>query len=500
MATPELLQVALDEALPMSRIPVVHAQELGTLITDAIASGCRLAALFGWPQRKATHLAVVLADPATGKTRVAITPLADRWQALTPRCPQAHLFERELAEQCGLQIDGHPWLKPLRFSEAGRTTGGTAKQVGVMDFFRVDGDEVHEVAVGPVHAGVIEPGHFRFQCHGETVLHLEISRGYQHRGVEPSLAGGPGPRTIHTMETLAGDTSVGHASTYCQVAEALAGHRVPVRGLFLRGMALELERLANHVGDLGALSGDIGYLPTASFCGRIRGDILNMTAALCGSRLGRGLVRPGGSAFDVDDALVDDLRRRLDTIDSDLRAAVSLLWNTPNARARFEQVGVLSADDCRALGIVGPVARASGLAIDARAEFPTGVFTSAHIPVATVGSGDVFARAQLRWLEAQHTIAFLRETLCNLPDGAVREDVPAKLADNAMAISCTEGWRGEIWHVAITDSSGRFLRYKVVDPSFHNWIGLALAMRGQVISDFPVCNKSFNLSYCGVDL
>jgi Ni,Fe-hydrogenase III large subunit len=368
-----------------------------------------------------------------------------------------------------------------------------------MDFYQVQGDEVHEVAVGPVHAGIIEPGHFRFNCYGEQALHLEISLGYQHRGVEQMLIGGPYPKTLHQMETVAGDTTIGHALAYIMIMEALSGSMVPARAHAIRGIALELERLANHTGDLGALAGDVGYLPTASFCGRIRGDFLNMTAELCGSRCGRGLLVPGGVNFDCSTAQAEGLLKRIDTARAELANAVELLWNTPSVMGRLENTGVVSEKIARELGLVGPAARACGLNRDIRRDHPFGIYSISQIPVVTAKTGDVYARTLVRWLEVEKSLDFIEEQLRHLPGVAIQSPAVNIAADH-LAIGLTEGWRGEVCHVAVTDENGRFARYKITDPSFHNWPGLAMAMRGQQISDFPLCNKSFNLSYCGVDL
>ena len=495
------------ERIPAARISPLPVGDFRRAVLDAVAEGGRLAAFYGAPQADGSvRLTAILADDRAGELRAVATDPGESYPALAPECPQAGGFEREIAEQWAVAPLGHPWLKPLRFHRSyrpGRDVWGRAGEnppaPSVMDFFRVEGEGIHEVAVGPVHAGIIEPGHFRFQCHGEQVLHLEISLGYQHRGVERALAGGPHPRTMFQMETLAGDTTIGHALAYCQAVEALAGCRVPARAQALRAVALELERLANHTGDLGALAGDVGYLPTSSFCGRLRGDFLNLTALLCGSRFGRGFVRPGGTAFDVDAAIVGDLRQRLEATFRDVSGAANLLWETASVMARFENTGGVALETAVELGLVGPAARASGREIDARRDFPSGIYRFAQMPVSTFDSGDVFARAYVRWLEIQRSVQFIREQLAALPAGAVRAACGPP-APEAMVVSILEGWRGEIVHVATTDAAGRFARYKVVDPSFHNWLGLALALRGQEISDFPLCNKSFNLSYCGHDL
>jgi Ni,Fe-hydrogenase III large subunit len=347
---------------------------------------------------------------------------------------------------------------------------------------------------------VIEPGHFRFNCIGERVLNLEIQLGYQHRGAEELLRTVPPKRLPVIAENLAGDTSVGHGLCHAQAMEALAGIRPDEGAALIRTIALELERIANHVGDLGALSGDVAFLPPANFCGRMRGDFLNLSLLVCGNRFGKGWVRPGGVRFAIDEVQRREITARIGRLKPQVQHVFALLFNTAGVRARFEACGAVSKSDALSLGLVGPAARACGIPYDVRRCFPTEHYGRLDIPAKARTTGDVWARAKVRAYEVMQSIAIIESLLqgpitTDVIDGSGLSPAPA-----AMVVTLNEAWRGELSHCILTDDRGGILRYKVKDPSFHNWSGLSMSLRNTAISDFPLNNKSYNLSYCGFDL
>jgi Ni,Fe-hydrogenase III large subunit len=498
--TAEMYTLRNCESVPRDAIPKLAMNEFYAALGESLCSGGRMASYFAFSSGHTVRLIAVIARQSNGTLSVCSCDASPEMPSLAAMFPQVQLFEREIAEQFGIAFTSHPWFKPVRFH--GPLTDAKNlfdREIGDADFFAMAGEEVHEVAVGPVHAGVIEPGHFRFVCHGEEVFHLEISLGYQHRGIEKSLIGAPATNTRFIMETCAGDTTIGHTLAYCHLVEALSSAAVPPRAHALRAVALELERCANHIGDIGALSGDVAFLPTAAYCGRIRGDVLNLSAALCGSRFGRSFLREGGVQFDLEDARRDRMLAAISSVKKDFTNAADLMLNEPSVLARFEETGTITKESCERWGLVGPAARACGCMQDVRQDFPSGLYQFVHVPVITYEQGDVFARAIVRYGEVLQSLDFIAAQCRELPSGAMATALDA-IAPDRFTVSLVEGWRGEICHAAMTDAKGKFIRYKIVDPSFHNWTGLALSLRNQQISDFPLCNKSFNLSYCGYDL
>ena len=491
------------ESIAWNDIPVIDMDALCASVSERCRKGWRLLAFFGVPDPKGTEVLCILAD-ASARLLDAMRACPGRaYDALTPHCPQAHLFERELFETWGIEPRGHPWLKPVRFRPQENGPRSSRPGPAQTDYYRVEGAEVHEVAVGPVHAGVIEPGHFRFQCYGENVMHLEIELGFQHRDAEHLILHSPAKLVLPLMENIAGDTAVGHATAYCTVLERLCGVKITNRAHLLRRLALELERLANHTRDLGAIGGDTGFLPTSAWNGRITGDFLNITAELCGSRFGRNLLCPGGVKWDADAELCRSLITKLRAACRDARASVDVMLETSSVLARLTGTGKVSFEDARALGLVGMAARACGVSVDARMDWPLCDLDNGALHKRMRTTGDVLARTLLRSDELNDSAASAETDLMQLGfscgEEPCRVSLPAMPASR-LAVAQVEGWRGEVCHVGVTAENGDWLAYKIVDPSFHNWTGLAMALRGEQISDFPLCNKSFNLSYCGHDL
>lgn len=430
---------------------------------------------------------------------------------------QFHVFEREIHEQYGIMFEGHPWLKPLRYPH------NRADREKVMDnypFFSIGGEQLHEVGVGPVHAGIIEPGYFRFICNGEHVKHLEIQLGYQHRGVERLFV--EKDRILQQAvlaESIAGDTVIGHALAWAGNIETLAGIKIPHQLSSERTIALELERIAVHIGDTAALCNDVAYQFGQVVCEALRTMVINTTQLWCGNRFGKGLIRPGSSNYPLNEEIRKMILVNLAAVEERFFQVSGRIFSLPSVLGRFESTGTVTTMQASLIGAVGMAARSSGMYRDIRWSHPFAAFTGHYYEPVMLQKGDVWSRAMLRSMEVEKSLAIIRELL---KDGLENEhekkpqnarfDLPTfdcpmptanydlNLSPSSLSISLVEGWRGEICHVAITGEDGKLANYKVHDPSLHNWMALALSVRNQEISDFPLCNKSFNLSYCGNDL
>ncbi len=491
------------KALSLDDVALLPFADFAAQAKRLIAQGGKVVQFFAYPENSGLRFMAVM---RTNKLFAARCEAPEAYPSLTADCPQFHMFEREIAEQYGIRPEGHPWLKMVRYHPNYRGApdvfGNDYDEdiPGKYPYFQISGEEIHEVAVGPVHAGVIEPGHFRFNCIGERVLNLEIQLGYQHRGVEPLLESVNAKRRPLIIENTAGDTSVGHGLCHAQAMEALGGIEIDEGAKIIRTIGLELERIANHVGDLGALSGDVAFLPPANYCGRMRGDFLNMSLLLCGNRFGKGLVRPGGVRFPMDDDNRRDLTARIAELTPQVAHTIDLILTTSSVRARFEGCGAVSMGDAEALGLVGPAGRACGIDYDVRRAFPTEYYASLDIPDRAEPTGDVWARAKMRAMEVMHSIEIIESLIRQPVETQVIDQVEIAPAPNSFVVTLNEAWRGELSHCILTNADGGIKRYKIKDPSFHNWNGLSMSLRDTGISDFPLNNKSYNLSYCGFDL
>ncbi len=503
-----LLKIQNGSAVPRPSIPLVTYGIFFKIVSEFVRNEGFIVQFFAYKDENNLKLLAILRN---SDLYVIETQVGESFQSLTGNVSEKfHMFEREIAEQFGLKPDGHPWLKMVRYHKNYSDRNDVFDNnysdeiPGNYPYFSVHGDAIHEVAVGPVHAGIIEPGHFRFQCAGEEVLHLEIQLGYQHRGIEKMLPELPQKRYPGICESIAGDTSIGHGLCMCQALEALAGLVVDEGGSIVRTIALELERIANHIGDLGALSGDVAFNPPAAYFGRIRGEFLNLLQVLSGNRFGKGLLRPGGVTLIMNAEQHRLIEEKLDEITPEIEHVCDLLFTAHTVQARFEHTGTVDHEMAKDLGLVGYAGRACNIPYDARITFPTECYADLPANTNFITNGDVNSRATVRREEIMHSIQLIgllleKHRRLDMSSAAIQMR-DHSLKPGSFVVTINEGWRGEISHCILTDGNGKVQRYKIKDPSFHNWTGLAMSLRNQEISDFPLCNKSYNLSYCGFDL
>jgi Ni,Fe-hydrogenase III large subunit/Ni,Fe-hydrogenase III component G len=441
----------------------------------------------------------------------AIDPAEPSFPSIAAKYPAANWFEREAMDLFGLSPKGHPnpsrvalhddWpdgVHALRKDFADDTV--VARVAGDFHPFRpVSGEGVFQVPVGPVHAGVIEPGHFRFGVAGEPVLYLQMRLFYVHKGIEKRFERLPWRHGLFLAESISGDTAVGHALAYAHAIERLMAIDVPARARSLRVILLELERLYNHVADIGALATDVAFTVPASLAQSLREGLVRLHQRLFGTRLLRGTIALGGVKTDVSDDGRRELRAHVDSLEREFDHLVTMLIDAGTFTDRVDATGVLTFRAARDLGIVGVAARASHVDGDLRRDLPHDAYDGLQFEVPLEDGGDVRARLMVRAREVVQSFGILRQVIDALPTSALCASLPPDLPAETSALGWAEAWRGPVLHYVATDDRGRITRVKINDPSFLNWPGLIQAVPGNIVPDFPVINKSFNLSYSGND-
>lgn len=464
----------------------------------------RLVSIFGSLDFLGKAWVHYIMDVDSREYRLLKLPADGAIASATAITPAAAWYERELHDQFGIQIEGHPDLRPLVFHQnwpdgvhpMKSDPGDVPWAHKDYPFLKVDGVGVCEVPVGPVHAGIIEPGHFRFSVVGDTILHLELRHFYTHKGTERLFQGTPIMNGATIAESVSGDNCFAHAVAYCQAVELACGIAAPRRAQGIRLIGQEFERILAHIGDVGALCGDVGFPVPAAYTARLKEKLLLESASTLGTRYWRSISVPGGVTRDISPADAGRLRRTINDVAREFKELAQMVLDTPSVQDRFESTGVLKTSVARDLAVVGPVARASGIHIDVRHDHPYGAYHDRASNPVTYHYGDVLARARVRIDETSASVLLLDAELENLPTGEISAGID-DLIDSS-GFSAVESPRGElVYWVEIR--GGNIVRCHIKSPSFQNWPALPLAMPGNIIADFPLINKSFNLSYSGCD-
>jgi Ni,Fe-hydrogenase III large subunit len=479
----------------------VVGPEAWELVGERLAQGrCTLLGL--WGEARTVHAALLDEEPAA----VAVISLDcpdGRFPSLARAHPPALRLERSIRDLLGLEPigleDRRPWLDHGCWSvqhPLGHRIEA-APPARPYEFLPAEGESLHQIPVGPVHAGIIEPGHFRFTASGETVVRLEARLGYVHKGVEALMAGADLERAAKLAGRTSGDSTVAYAWAFARAAEAAAGCTEPPRAQWLRALMAELERIANHLGDIGAICNDAAFALMHAHCGVLRERVLRAAEAAFGQRLMRDRIVPGGVAADLDAAGIAAVRALVAEVRRRFPALVELYDNTTSLQDRTVGTGVLQPALARLYGAGGHVGRASGRAFDARKAPGYPPYDSLRFEVPVLDKGDVDARVWIRIREVEQSLSLVEQILERLPAGAVRTDVPRQAGEG---IALVESFRGDVLVWLRLGADGRVARCHLRDPSWFQWPLLEAAIEGNIVADFPLCNKSFNCSYSGHDL
>ena len=494
----------------------IAADGLGPRVADLIAEGGRFVMVLGLDERSiggaglAVEAVVARPDGDLARLRVALPLSEPSYASLSSLVPAAHWDEREAKDLLGIVPVGHPdprtlvlherWphgYHPLRKDVPADVRPPEAERHFVP--FEVHGEGVYQLPVGPIHAGVIEPGHFRFSAIGERVLHLDARLGFVHRGLEKLVEGRSFGAALPLVERACGVCTVTHAMAYSQAVETLTATTIPERAQWARVLLAELERLYNHVGDLGNICAGIGFQPAVARLGWLKERLLRANDALTGHRYLTGVVGPGGLLGDFDPLGLAALPETLDVIGLELASAVRSIVRSEGVMGRFHGTGVVSADTAAALGALGVAARASGLAQDLRRDRPYAAYDELDVGLVTASTGDVAARFHVRAQEAHESLRLIREASGRLPAGPINTLLAAVPTVGDSALGAVEGPRGASWVWLRAGADGTIDRLRLRSASFANWPVVAAAVPGNLVPDFPLINKSFELCYACTD-